>query len=109
VRQSNLLSRIGCYLAAAAGVLLSGPQATPALAQRGESTDRMTVTREDSRSFRITRAESAEALVTFLSPTTLRVRILPLEPATSNLPEYVTTRSDSSYRAARRAAGQSDV
>jgi alpha-glucosidase len=97
VRQSNLLSRIGCYLAAAAGVLLSGPQAAPAAAQRGESTDRMTVTREDSRSFRITRAESAEALVTFLSPTTLRVRILPLEPATSNLPEYVTTRSDLSY------------
>ena len=53
--------------------------------------------REDDRSFRITRAELAEALVTFLSPTTFRVRILALEPETSSLPEYVTTKSESSY------------
>ena len=57
----------------------------------------MFVTQEDDRTFRIDRAESVEALVTFLSPTTLRVRILPPEPATSSLPEYVTTKSDSSY------------
>jgi alpha-glucosidase len=97
VRHLNLPLRIGGCLAAAAGVLLSGPQATRAFAQRGESVDRISVTREDDRSFRVTRAESAEALVTFLSPTTLRVHILPLEPATSSLPEYVTTKSDTSY------------
>ena len=57
----------------------------------------MIVMREDEHSFRITRAESVEALVTFLSPTTFRVRILPLEPDTSALPEYVTTKSDESY------------
>jgi alpha-glucosidase len=57
----------------------------------------MSVMREDDRSFRITRTESAEALVTFLSPTTFRVRILPLEPATASLPEYVITKSDASY------------
>jgi alpha-glucosidase len=93
---SSLPLRIGSCLAAAAGVLLSYPQVTPTFAQGGESMDRMSVTREDDRSFRITRAESVEALVTFLSPMTLRVRILPLEPATSSLPEYVTTKSDSS-------------
>ena len=53
--------------------------------------------REDEHSFRITRAELVEVLVTFLSPTTFRVRILPLEPDTSALPEYVTTKSDESY------------
>src|SRR5262245_33542116 len=82
---------------AVAGVLLCGPQASPAFAQHGESADRMYVTQEDDRSFRVARAESAEALVTFLSGTTFRVRILPPELASSNLPEYVTTKSDSSY------------
>src|SRR4029077_1444379 len=66
-------------------------------AQPGESADRMFVTQQDDRTFRIDRVESVEALVTFLSPTTLRVRILPLEPTTSSLPEYVTTKPDSSY------------
>ena len=97
MRMSNLPLRIGSCLAAAAGVLLSCPQVTPAFAQGGEIMDRISVTREDDRSFRITRAESVEALVTFLSPTTLRVRILPLEPTSANIPEYVTTKSDSSY------------
>jgi alpha-glucosidase len=97
VRDFNLPWRIGGCLAAVAGVLLSAPQASPAFAQPGESADRMFVTQEDDRTFRIDRAESVEALVTFLSPTTLRVRILPPEPATSSLPEYVTTKSDSSY------------
>jgi alpha-glucosidase len=97
VRKSNLPLRIGGCVAAAVGILLSGPQTTPAFAQRGENVDRISVTREDDRSFRITRVESVEALVTFLSSTTLRVRILPLEPATSSLPEYVTTKSESSY------------
>jgi alpha-glucosidase len=97
VRKSNLPLRISGYLAAVAGILLSGSQTSPALAQHGESADRMFVTQEDDRSFRIDRAESAEALVTVLSPTTLRVRILPSEPASSNVPEYVTTKSDSSY------------
>src|SRR5262249_46083323 len=72
-------------------------QVTPTFAQGGEIMDRISVSREDDRSFRITRAESVEALVTFLSPTTLRVRILPLEPTSANIPEYVTTKSDSSY------------
>ena len=97
MRNSNLPLRIGGCLAAVAGVLLSGPQASPAFAQHVESADRMFVTREDDRSFRIGRAESAEALVTVLSPTTLRVRILPPEPATSSVPEDVTTKSDSAY------------
>jgi alpha-glucosidase len=97
VRRFNLPWRIGGCLAAVAGVLLSAPQASPAFAQPRESADRMFVTQEDDRTFRIDRAESVEALVTFLSPTTLRVRILPPEPATSSLPEYVTTKSDSSY------------
>jgi len=97
VRDFNLPWRIGGCLAAVAGVLLSAPQASPAFAQPGESADRMFVTQQDDRTFRIDRAESVEALVTFLSPTTLRVRILPPEPATSSLPEYVTTKSDSSY------------
>jgi alpha-glucosidase len=97
VRDFNLPWRIGGCLAAVAGVLLSAPQASPAFAQPGESADRMFVIQEDDRTFRIDRAESVEALVTFLSPTTLRVRILPPEPATSSLPEYVTTKSDSSY------------
>jgi alpha-glucosidase len=97
VRDFNLPWRIGGCLAAVAGVLLSAPQASPAFAQPGESADRMFVTQEDDRTFRIDRAESVAALVTFLSPTTLRVRILPPEPATSSLPEYVTTKSDSSY------------
>ena len=97
MRKSNLPLRIGGCLAAAVGILLSGPQTIPAFAQRGENVDRISVTREDDRSFRITRVESVEALVTFLSPTTLRVRILPLEPTTSSLPEYVTTKPDSSY------------
>jgi alpha-glucosidase (family GH31 glycosyl hydrolase) len=57
----------------------------------------MSVMREGDRSFKITRAESAQALVTFVSPTTFRVRILPLEPATESLPEYVITKSDASY------------
>ena len=97
MRDFNLPWLIGGCLAAVAGVLLSAPQASPAFAQPGESADRMFVTQQDDRTFRIDRAESVEALVTFLSPTTLRVRILPPEPATSSLPEYVTTKSDSSY------------
>jgi len=86
----------GC-LAVAASILLSVPLAAPAFAQGSDDTDRLSVRREDARSFRITRPESAEALVTFLSATTVRVRILALEPETSSLPEYVTTKSESSY------------
>ena len=97
MRLSNQRLRIGACLVLAAGVLLSQPLGIPAFAQGAESADRMIVMREDERSFRITRAESVEALVTFLSPTTFRVRILPLEPDTSALPEYVTTKSDESY------------
>ena len=87
MRDFNLPWLIGGCLAAVAGVLLSAPQASSAFAQPGESADRMFVTQQDDRTFRIDRAESVEALVTFLSPTTLRVRILPPEPATSSLPE----------------------
>ena len=97
MRHSNLPLRIGGCLAVAAGILLSVPLAAPAFAQGSDDTDRMSVRREDARSFRITRPESAEALVTFLSATTFRVRILALEPETSSLPEYVTTKSESSY------------
>jgi hypothetical protein len=86
----------GC-LAVAASILLSVPPAARAFAQGGEDTDRLSVRREGARSFRITRPESAEALVTFLSATTVRVRILALEPEASSLPEYVTTKSESSY------------
>jgi alpha-glucosidase len=97
LRHSNLpLPICGC-LAVAASILLSVPLAAPALAQGSDDTDRISVRREDARSFRITRPESAEALVTFLSATTVRVRILALEPETSSLPEYVTTKSESSY------------
>ena len=103
MRQSNLRLRICACLVLAAGVLLSEPLATPAFAQGAESADRMIVMREGEHSFRITRAESVEALVTFLSPTTFRVRILPLEPETSALPEYVTTKSDEVLPARRRA------
>ena len=35
--------------------------------------------------------------MTFLSATTVRVRILALEPEASSFPEYVTTKSESSY------------
>jgi alpha-glucosidase len=97
VKQLHQRLRIGGCVILAVGLLLSGPLRTPALAQGGENADRMIVMREDERSFRITRVESVEALVTFLSPTTFRVRILPLEAETTNLPEYVTTKSDESY------------
>ena len=97
MRHSNLPLRICGCLAVAASILLSVPLAAPAFAQGSDDTDRLSVRREDARSFRITRPESAEALVTFLSATTVRVRILALEPETSSLPEYVTTKSESSY------------
>ena len=63
----------------AAGVLLSGPMGPTAFAQGGDGADRISVMRENDRSFRIARAESVEVLVTFLSPTTFRVRIVPEE------------------------------
>ena len=97
MRHSNLPLRICGCLAVAAGILLSVPLAPPAFAQGSDVTDRLSVMREDARSFRITRPELAEALVTFLSATTVRVRILAQEPETSSLPEYVTTKSESSY------------
>ena len=96
MKQLNQRWRIGGCVILAVGLLLSAPLRTPAVAQGGESADRMIVMREDERSFRITRVKSVEALVTFLSPTTFRVRILPLEAETTNLPEYVTTKSDES-------------
>jgi alpha-glucosidase (family GH31 glycosyl hydrolase) len=98
LRQSSRQLLAGAYLViVVAGVLLFRPVGTPACAQGNEGPDRMSVMREGDRSFKITRAESAQALVTFVSPTTFRVRILPLEPATESLPEYVITKSDASY------------
>lgn len=99
MRQSNLRLRIGGCLAVAAGVLLSGPMMPTAFAQGGDGADRISVMRENDRSFRIARAESVEVLVTFLSPTTFRVRIVPVEAETAAVSEYVTTKSDESYRA----------
>ena len=84
MRHSNLPLRICGCLAVAASILLSVSLAAPAFAQGSDDTDRLSVRREDARSFRITRPELAEALVTFLSATTVRVRILALEPETSS-------------------------
>ena len=97
MRQLNRRLLGGAYLLIVCGVLLFRPAGTPAYAQDNGASDRLSAMREDDRSFKITRAESAQALVTFVSATTIRVRILPLEPTTESLPEYVITKPDASY------------
>ena len=64
----------------------------------GATGSRLSVTREDDRSFNISRPDAPALRVTFLSPTAFRVHVLTDEQASlARLADYMRVRSDSSY------------
>jgi len=63
-----------------------------------EPTERhLTVSREDARSFKLSRPGSPTVRVTFLTADTFRLHVLPDEEDDVKLPEYMVAKSEASY------------
>lgn len=58
---------------------------------------RLTVSREDVRSFKLSRPGSPTVRVTFLAAKTFRIHLLPEEADSPKLPEYMVVKSEASY------------
>ena len=72
----------------------SRSQNRPARDAAGATGSRLSVTREDDRSFNISRPDAPALRVTFLSPTAFRVHVLTDEQASlARLAEYMRVRS----------------
>lgn len=57
----------------------------------------LTVSREDARSFKLSRLRSPTVRVTFLAAETFRIHVLPDEEDDIKLPEYMVVKSEASY------------